>query len=181
MFSVFLLAVSLSMDAAAAAVCCGVNAQGMKLRDGVVIGLWFGGFQTGMTWIGGLFGGLLSQRLWRLGSLLAFGLLAYLGIKMVWEGLSPPEGVSCPRYDLRPGPMAVLALATSLDALAAGLSLAYLGQALAPSALLIGLVTFCLSLAGGLLGQRIGQHWSRPAGIAGGLVLLGLGIKILLG
>ena len=165
MFSVFLLAVSLSMDAAAAAVCCGINARGLRLRDGMVIGLWFGGFQTGMTWIGGLFGGLLSQQLWRVGSLLAFGLLSYLGIKMVWEGLSPPEGASCPRYDLRPGPMAVLALATTL----------------APSALLIGLVTFCLSLAGGMLGQRIGQHWSRPAGIAAGLVLLGLGVKILLG
>ena len=169
------------MDAAAAAVCCGINARGLKPRAGMVVALWFGGFQTGMTWIGGLFGGLLSQRLWRLGRLLAFGLLAYLGMKMVWEGIVPSQGEACPRYDLRPGPMAVLALATSLDALAAGLSLAYLGQALAPSALLIGLVTFCLSLAGGLLGQRIGQHWSRPAGIAAGLVLLGLGVKILLG
>ncbi|MGM9539031.1 MAG: manganese efflux pump MntP family protein [Candidatus Onthomonas sp.] len=181
MFSVFLLALSLSMDAAAAAVCCGVNARGLKLRDGVVIGLWFGGFQTGMTWIGGLFGSLLSQRLWQLGSLLAFGLLTLLGCRMVWEGLAPAEGDVCPRYDLRPGPMAVLALATSLDALAAGLSLAYLDQALIPSALLIGLVTFCLSLAGGMLGRRIGQRWNRRASVAGGLVLLGLGLRILFG
>lgn len=181
MFSVLLLALSLAMDATAASVCCGLSAQRFRLRDGITVGLWFGGFQTGMTWIGGLFGGLLSQRLWHLGGLLSFGLLAFLGGRMVWEGISPIQSAACPRYDLRPGPMAALALATSLDALAAGLSLAYLGQGLAVSALVIGLVTFLLSLLGCLLGRRIGQRWSRPAGIAGGLVLLGLGVKILLG
>lgn len=181
MFSVFLLALSLAMDATAAAVCCGLHSRDLRLRDGVGIGLWFGGFQTAMTWIGGLFGGLLSRRLWALGSLLSFGLLAFLGGRMLWEALAPLRAQDCPRYDLRPGPMAALALATSLDALAAGLSLAYLGEHLTPSALLIGLVTFVLSLAGSLLGRRVGRRWSRPAGAAGGLVLLGLGLKILLG
>lgn len=181
MFSVFLLAVSLAIDATAAAVCCGVNTQRLRLWDGVVIGLWFGGFQAGMTWIGGLFGGLLSQRLWQLGCLLSFGLLTYLGGNMLWESLFPSRRQCCPRYELRPGPMAALALATSLDALAAGLSLTYLGQALAPSALLIGLVTFCLSLAGSLLGRRIGQQWNRWAGLFGGLTLLGLGLHLLFG
>lgn len=180
MFSVLLLALSLAMDATAAAICCGLNTRGFRLRDGITVGLWFGGFQTGMTWIGGLFGGLLSQRLWRLGSLISFALLAFLGGRMLWEGLQPIHSADCPRYELRPGAMAALALATSLDALAAGLSLAYLGDDLTCSSLVIGGVSFFLSLMGSLLGRRIGQRWSRPAGIAGGLILLWLGWKILL-
>lgn len=169
------------MDATAAAICCGLNTRGFRLRDGLVVGLWFGGFQTGMTWIGGLFGTLLSQRLWHLGSLLSFGLLAFLGLRMVAECLRPSQEEKGGTYDLRPVSMAALALATSLDALAAGISLTYLGEELTASALVIGLVTFALSLGGSLLGQKVGQRWSRPAGMTGGLVLVGLGIKILLG
>lgn len=181
MLSVLLLALSLAMDAFAASVCCGVNAQGLGLRDSLKIGLWFGGFQTGMTLTGGLFGDQLSRHLWQLGSLLAFGLLAFLGGRMVWEALCPPKEEGCPRYDLRPGPLAALALATSLDALAAGVSLAFLGKELYGSSVVIGLTAFALSTLGALLGRRAGQGLHRWANLAGGGVLLWLGIKILLG
>ncbi|MCD8383165.1 MAG: manganese efflux pump MntP family protein, partial [Clostridiales bacterium] len=84
------------------------------------------------------------------------------------------------RYDLRPLPLATLALATSLDALAAGVSLAYLGQELLRSALVIGAVAFLLSAAGGLLGQSVGSRLHRWADLAGGAVLIGLGVRVLL-
>lgn len=180
MISVLLLALSLSMDAAAAAVCYGAGSRALRLREGLVVGLWFGSFQTGMTWLGGLFGHVLAGQLWLAGRLLAFGLLLYLGLGMVRDGLFPrPE--EAPPPSLQPMAMAALALATSLDALAAGVSLAYLGQGLALSAGVIGLVTFALSLLGVLLGKRLGSRWNRPAQLLGGLVLAGLGIHLLLG
>lgn len=181
MVSVFLLALSLAMDAFAASVCCGVQIASLRLRDSMVIGLWFGGFQTGMTLIGGSFGRQLSIHLWQVGALLAFGLLLFLGGRMIWDCLSPARAEGCRRYDLRPGPMAALALATSLDALAAGVSLAYLGTGLMLSAGIIGLVAFALSTIGGLLGRQASAGLSRWANLAGGAVLIWLGVKILLG
>ena len=180
MLSVFLLALSLAMDAFAAAVCCGVQAKGLQLRDSARIGLWFGGFQTGMTLIGGLFGHQLSQWLWQIGALVAFGLLAFLGGRMLWEGLSPQEAQTGIKYDLTPGSLAALALTTSLDALAAGISLAYLDTGLLAASGVIGLVALTLSAAGGFLGRQIGGALRRWAGLAGGAVLLLLGIRILL-
>lgn len=181
MYSLLLLALSLSLDATAASVCWGLQARAPALKEGLWAGLWFGGFQGLMTGLGGLFGGLLSRELWQVGKLLSFGLLAFLGARMVWQALCPLRREGCPQGSFSPGSTALLALATSLDALAAGLSLTYWGQGLLCSTLVIGLVTFCLSLLGVLLGRRVGQGWSRPAGAAGGLVLLGLGLKILLG
>ncbi|MCC8182905.1 MAG: manganese efflux pump MntP family protein [Clostridiales bacterium] len=182
MLSVLFLALSLAIDAFAAAICCGANGggRGLRLRDSLMVGLWFGGFQTGMTLIGGAFGDRLSQYLWRAGQLSAFGLLAFLGLRMVWEALSPQRENSTPRYELRPLPLAALALATSLDALAAGVSLAYLGQALISSSLVIGAVAFLLSVTGGLLGQSAGSRLHQWASLAGGAVLIALGVKILL-
>ena len=145
MLSVFLLALTLAMDAFAAALCCGVQSGGLRLGEGLTIGLWFGGFQMGMTLLGGLFGRQISLLLWQAGCLLAFGLLAFLGGRMVWAAVSPPkeEGLS-----------------------AAGT---------------IGAVAFALSALAGLLGRQLGGRWQRWAGLAGGLILIGLGIKILLG
>ena len=161
MLSVFLLALTLAMDAFAAALCCGVQSGGLRLGEGLTIGLWFGGFQMGMTLLGGLFGRQISLLLWQAGCLLAFGLLAFLGGRMVWAAVSPPKEEGAGRYDLSVPSLAALALATSLDALAAGVSLAYLET--------------------GLLGRQLGGRWQRWAGLAGGLILIGLGIKILLG
>ncbi|MCD7880594.1 MAG: manganese efflux pump MntP family protein [Clostridiales bacterium] len=182
MLSVLFLALSLAIDAFAAAVCCGANGgrHGLRWRDSLAVGLWFGGFQMGMTLIGGAFGHRLSQYLWRAGQLAAFGLLAFLGLGMVWEALFPEKEAPSRRYELRPLSLATLALATSLDALAAGVSLAYLGQELLSTALVIGAVAFVLSAVGGLLGQSVGSRLHRWADLAGGMVLIGLGIRVLL-
>ncbi len=110
----------------------------------------------------------------------AFGLSSILGLGMVWEALSPEKETPSRRYELRPLSLATLALATSLDALAAGVSLAYLGQELLPSALVIGAVAFVLSAVGGLLGQSVGCRLHRWADLAGGMALIGLGVKVLL-
>lgn len=181
MLSVFLLALSLAIDAVAAAICCAVQSRRLRLWDGVKIGLWFGTFQTGMTLIGGLFGRRLSLWLWQAGAIAAFGLLAFLGGRMVWSALSPEGGGEERRYDLSPLSMAALALATSLDALAAGVSLAYLETDLRFASLVIGAVAFTLSLLGARFGARVGVRLSRWAELGGGAVLLFLGGRILLG
>ena len=181
MLSVFLLALTLAMDAFAAALCCGVQSGGLRLGEGLTIGLWFGGFQMGMTLLGGLFGRQISLLLWQAGCLLAFGLLAFLGGRMVWAAVSPPKEEGAGRYDLSIPSLAALALATSLDALAAGVSLASLETGLLSAAGTIGAVAFSLSALAGLLGRQLGGRWQRWAGLAGGLILIGLGIKILLG
>ena len=183
MGSVLLLALSLAVDAFAAAVCCGVRSSGLGLRGAARIGLWFGGFQAGMTLLGGLFGALLSRSLYRAGAVLSFGLLAYLGVKMLFESLFPgPEGTDGEGpLVLSAAALAPLALATSLDALAAGVSLGYLDGGLLRSAAVIGLVAFVLSALGGALGRRAGQRLHRWAGAAGGGVLLWLGLRVLAG
>ncbi len=182
MGSVWLLALSLAVDAFAAAVCCGVQCRAAPARGAGKIGLWFGGFQAGMTLAGGLFGTLLSRSLYRAGAVLSFGLLAWLGMRMVIESFFPTgeQGEAGPP-DLTAATLAPMALATSLDALAAGVSLGYLEGELFRSAVVIGLVAFALSALGALLGRRVGQGLQRWAGAAGGGVLLWLGLRVLAG
>lgn len=179
MVSVCLIALSLAVDAAAASVCCGLSSPGFRRRDGVRLGLWFGGFQFGMTLLGGMAGGELNEHCRLIGGMVAFGLLTYLGGRMLLDALAPVAGEP-PVYALTTPAVAALALATSLDALAAGVSLAYLGQDLLSSALVIGAVAFVLSAVGGLLGQSVGSRLHRWADLAGGMVLIGLGIRVLL-
>lgn len=176
--SIFLMALSLSVDACAAAVCCGVATEGFRLRDGLRLGLWFGGFQAGMTLLGGVCGGELNEHLQVPGGFLAFGLLAWLGGRMILDALFPTGDTRC--YDLHPATLAALGVATSLDALAVGLSLPWLEVSLGASAAVIGAVAFTLSAVGGLAGRKLGGTLHRWAGCVGGGVLLGIGVHILL-
>lgn len=179
MISILLIALSLSVDACAASVCCGVAAPGFRSRDALRLGLWFGGFQAGMTLLGSVAGRALSDHVQRLGGLIAFGLLAWLGGRMIWNAFAPEAGnQSC---DLHTSALASLAVATSLDALAVGVSLVWLDVSVLWAAAIIGAVSFAMSAAGGLLGTRIGGRFHRWAGFAGGVVLIGIGVKILMG
>lgn len=178
MISVWLIALSLAVDATAAAICCGLSSDGFVWKDSVRVGLWFGGFQAGMTIIGGLLGQELNEHFQFIGSVVAFGLLVYLGGRMLLDAMRPLSD-SPVRYDLATKTVATLAVATSLDALAVGVSLVFLDVGLWTAAAIIGGVTFCLSLLGSLLGQQVGQRFHRWASAAGGLVLAGIGIKIL--
>lgn len=179
MISVCLIALTVAVDAVAAAVCCGVAHPGFSWRDGLRLGLWFGGFQGGMTLLGGLAGCVLNQYFARLGAVAAFALLVYLGGRMLLGSLSPePEQAVGGGLDTRS--VALLAVATSLDALAVGVSVAFLEVHLWTAAVVIGGTTLVLSAAGSLLGRSIGETNHRRASAVGGLVLMSIGVKILL-
>lgn len=175
--TVLLLALSLSADAFAAALCWGLS--GRTPVRGVQVGLWFGGAQGIMTLIGALFGTALGELTRQAGRLAAFGVLVFLGLRMLSAALWEPseEPAAPPAGNLT---LAALALATSIDALAAGMSLPYLGLSLLPSAGVIGAVTFLLSLWGTLLGGRCQPGHRRLTSAAGGAVLLWLALRIML-
>lgn len=179
MFSICLIALSLAVDATAAAICCGVANPGLRFRDALRLGGWFGGFQGGMTALGGLAGSELNQHFTRLGAVAAFGLLLYLGGRMVLSALSPTED-SPTSYSLETKSIALLAVATSLDALAVGVSVAFLDVGLWTAAAVIGGTAFVLSAAGSLLGCSVGKCFHQWASVLGGLVLMGIGVKIIL-
>lgn len=181
-WSVLLIAVALSMDALAVSVASGCRMRSATLRDAVRPGIWFGVFQMLMPilgWVGGLaFCSLIDGA----GPWIAFGLLLFVGVKMIieaWRGRAVTEdSVVADRYSTRE--MALLAIATSIDALAVGLSLSVLNIVIWWPAFLIGITTFVLCTAGTLIGCGIGRVIKGKAEILGGVVLIGIGIRILI-
>jgi putative Mn2+ efflux pump MntP len=180
-WTVFVMAVGLSMDAFAVSVANGCRIKRVTLRDALRPGWWFGGFQMLMPVLGWLGGLALRDLVQSFTHWVAFGLLVFVGGKMLVEALRGGEHEDeCGAERRSTRDMLVLAIATSIDALAVGLSLSVLHVSIWWPALLIGLVTFTFSLAGTLLGCSIGKLVKDKAEILGGLVLIGIGIKILL-
>ena len=179
LWSLVLLAVGVSADAFAVALGKGLQMQRFRAKDGLVIAATFGLFQAAMPVIGWLLGSALSDVIAPVDHWIAFGLLAVIGGKMLWDALSKSEEKEiAARLDVRE--LLVLALATSIDALAVGISLAFLSVSIVESVALIGITTFALSFAGVYLGHRVGMRFRGPAEVVGGLVLIGIGVKILL-
>lgn len=179
MLYILLIAVSLAMDAFAVSAATGVALPGFRFRHAAVMGTWFGAFQFAMPLIGWLLGTGISGYIRSVDHFVAFGLLAFIGGRMVWNSFSQEGEEACP--DLSAGRLFVLAVATSIDALAVGVSMAFLPDVnVLLSCVVIGLVAFTLSVAGGLLGQRLGGLLQKRAELAGGLVLIGIGLKILI-
>lgn len=176
-----LIAVGLSMDAFAVSVCKGLCMQRFLPRRAAVIALFFGGFQALMPFLGWALGQQFSQYISKWDHWIAFGLLAFVGGKMLWEALHDEE-IGCQNenapLDLKE--LFLLAIATSLDALAVGVTFAFLRISIAPSITLIGCVTFALSWLGVLIGHRFGAFFQKKAEIAGGVILILIGAKILL-
>ena len=180
MISVFLIAVSLALDAFAVSVSTGIAMPGFRLRHAVKMGLWFGGFQFLMPLLGWLLGTGVSSYIEAVDHFIAFGLLAFIGGKMVWDSLvGGGDGGEGPCPDLSPRRLCLLAVATSIDALAVGVSMAFMPVNILLSAVVIGAVAFCLSVVGGMAGRKLGALFQRWAQLAGGLVLIGIGVKIL--
>ena len=179
MISVFLIAVSLALDAFAVSVSSGISVPGFGPRQAVKMGLWFGAFQFMMPLIGWFLGTSVSGYIEAVDHFIAFGLLAFIGGNMVWGSLKSgdEEDQVCP--DLSPRRLCLLAIATSIDALAVGVSMAFMEVNILLSAIVIGVVAFCLSVAGGLAGRKLGGLFQQRAELVGGLVLIGIGIKIL--
>ena len=177
-----LLAVGLSMDAFAVSICKGLAMKQATGRACCTCGLWFGGFQALMPLIGFFLGTLFYQAIEAVDHWVAFGLLAIIGINMLKEALEPSEaGCSECDADLSVKTMFVMAVATSIDALAVGISLAMAGDVNIYAAVgLIGLLTFSLSAAGVKIGNLFGSRFEKKAQVAGGVILILLGLKILL-
>ena len=178
----FGIAVGLSMDAFAVAVCKGLGMKRVDVRQAVVIALFFGAFQGLMPLVGWALGTQFERYITPVDHWIAFGLLALIGGKMLWDAFhEDDEELSCPadgKLDLRE--LVMLAIATSIDALAVGITFAFLRVDIVMSVGLISATTFVLALAGVVVGHRFGARYEKAATIAGGIVLVLIGTKILL-
>lgn len=177
-WTLLLIALGLSADAFAVALGKGLSLRRLRLGQAWAIALTFGGFQALMPVIGWLLGATLADRITAVDHWIAFGLLAAIGAKMLWEALHGDDDVE-PASGLEVRELLVLGVATSIDALAVGVSLAFLEADLGIAALTIGVVTALVSFAGVVIGHRVGLRLRRPAEIAGGVVLIAIGVKIL--
>lgn len=180
MISVFLIAVSLALDAFAVSVSSGISVPGFGPRQAVKMGLWFGGFQFMMPLIGWFLGTSVSGYIEAVDHFIAFGLLAFIGGSMVWGSRKGGDDKEPVCSDLSPRRLCLLAVATSIDALAVGVSMAFMPVDILLSAAIIGVVAFCLSVVGGLAGRRLGSLFQQRAELVGGLVLIAIGAKILI-
>lgn len=180
---VFLIGVGLSMDAFAVAICKGLGMTKVNRRQCLVIALFFGGFQMLMPFIGWLVGSAFADMVAALDHWIAFILLGYIGGKMVWEALhgddeDAPEKASDPPLDLKE--LFLLAVATSIDALAVGVTFAFSETPILPAICIIGVTTFVISIGGVFVGNHFGTRYEKKAAIAGGVILILIGIKILI-
>ena len=178
----FLIGVGLSMDAFAVAVCQGLCMPKLNLRQGGVIALYFGGFQALMPLIGWFLGSQFAGYIQSFDHWVAFVLLALIGGNMVREALSPEEEeTSCAvNSKLDHKKLFMMAVATSIDALAIGVAFAFMDVLILPAVSLIGCTTFCLSLVGVVVGNFFGSRYKERAELTGGIILILLGVKILL-
>lgn len=180
-WELLILAVGLSMDAFAVSVCKGLSVKKATLRESVICGGWFGGFQALMPLAGFYLGTLFADAIEAFDHWVAFVLLAVIGINMLKEAFSKEECCSESDGDFSVKTMFVMAVATSIDALAVGISLAMAGNVnIIVAILLIGVTTFTLSALGVRIGNIFGSRYEKGAQIAGGVILIVLGIKILL-
>lgn len=178
LFTLFIIAVGLSMDAFAVAICKGLALPKITPKNAVIVGLWFGGFQALMPFIGYLLGIQFKQYITAIDHWIAFILLGIIGISMIKEALSQEN--DCENASLNFKTMLLLAVATSIDALAAGITFAFLRVSIIPAVCFIGVITFFLSTAGVKIGNVFGTRYKSKAELAGGIILILMGTKILL-
>lgn len=180
LITLFLLAVGLSMDAFAVSICKGLAMKKISFRQAFIVGLWFGGFQALMPALGFLLGTTFASFVNTFADWIAFILLAIIGVNMIKEALSGDEEEA--DASLAPKKMLILAIATSIDAFAVGVSFACLeiGSLIIPAVLFIGIITCSLSMVGVKVGNVFGTKYKAKAEITGGIILILLGIKIIL-
>ncbi len=178
LLTLFITAVGLSMDAFAVAICKGLAMKKLSLKKALIIGLWFGGFQALMPTVGYLLGTRFESYVTSIDHWIAFVLLALIGANMVKESLSKEENSANDATDFKT--MFLLAVATSIDALAVGVTYAFLQVEIVPAVAFIGIITFTLSLVGVKIGNVFGLKYKAKAELAGGIILIVMGIKILL-
>ncbi len=173
-----LTAVVLSMDAFAVSVCKGLSMKKINLKSMSIVGLWFGGFQALMPALGYLLGSMFADIVNSVAHWIAFVLLAVIGLNMIKEAFSKEEDEADGSLAVKT--MLMMAIATSIDAFAVGVSFAMLDVNIIAAVLFIGVVTFTLSAIGVKAGSIFGTKYNSKAQLAGGIVLVLLGIKIVL-
>ena len=179
LLSLFLIAVGLSMDAFAVSVCKGLATPKYKLKYSMICGAWFGGFQAIMPTIGYLLGSTFEQYITAVDHWIAFVLLCFIGGNMIREALSKDEEKLDASFSFKT--MLLLAIATSIDALAVGITFALLPDVnIVAAVLFIGATTFILSVTGVKVGNVFGTKYKSKAELAGGIILVLIGVKILL-
>ena len=179
----FLIGVGLSMDAFAVAICQGLSMTRIKWSHALTVGLYFGGFQALMPFIGWMLGSQFAGRIQQYDHWIAFILLVLIGGNMIREALSgDEEDAAQAETDLRLDhkKLFLMAIATSIDALAIGVTFAFLETAILPAIGIIGCTTFCISVAGVAVGCWFGARYKKRAEITGGAILVLLGVRILL-
>lgn len=172
-----LIAIGLAMDAFAVSICKGLAMRHPTAGQVVIVGLWFGGFQMIMPIIGYALGSSFHSLIKDVDHWIAFGLLVAIGLNMIRESFSIDEETDA---SLGIWTMFLLAVATSIDALAVGISLAMDSDGIAVPSVMIGVVTFAICAAGVLMGSKIGDRYNSRARFAGGIILILIGAKILL-
>ena len=182
-FEIFMIGVGLSMDAFAVAICKGLNMHRLDQAQTLVIALFFGGFQALMPFLGWLLGRQFEAYITSFDHWIAFALLTFIGGRMIWEVVrkkeDAPNSASCgQKLDIKE--LLILAIATSIDALAVGISFAFLQVRIVAAITLIGCTTFVLSAAGVCVGPKFGAKYEDKATLAGGIILILIGVKILL-
>lgn len=178
LIELFLIAVGLSMDAFAVSVCKGLAMPKCTFKKAAIVGLWFGGFQALMPAIGYVLGAQFQEAIASIDHWIAFVLLALIGGNMIHEALDNDEEEADASLDVKT--MFLLAVATSIDALAIGITFAFLKVNIIPAVCFIGIVTFIISFAGVKIGNVFGVRYKNKAEIVGGIILILLGLKILL-
>ena len=175
----FVIAVGLSMDAFAVSVCKGLAMPKMNWKGALLVGLYFGGFQAAMPLFGYFLGSSFSLAIRAYDHWVAFILLAVIGANMIKESFSKDE--ECPNPDLDVKNMVLLAIATSIDALAVGVTFAFLDVRILQAVSFIGCTTFILSVIGVKVGTVFGVLYKSKAEQTGGIILILIGLKILIG
>ena len=174
----FLIAIGLSMDAFSVSICKGLTTKKFSWPMALICGLWFGGFQVLMPIIGYYLGAQFQEMIEAYDHWIAFGLLFLIGANMIREAVWGKEEKQDGSLGFKT--MFLLALATSIDALAVGVSFACIRVKLWSSVIVIGLTTFAFSVLGVKIGNVFGSKYEKSAGIIGGIILILIGLKILL-
>lgn len=182
-FTLLLMGVGLSMDAFAVSICKGLSMRKVNKKQCLVIGLFFGGFQALMPFIGWVLGSQFEQYITSIDHWIAFILLGFIGGKMVVEAIREKDeavevGKMDPQLDFKE--MFILAIATSIDALAVGITFAFLQVPIVEAVSIIGITTFVISVIGVYVGNFFGNRYKKKAELAGGIILILIGLKILL-
>lgn len=178
----FLVGIGLSMDAFAVAVCKGLNMRRINFKHSFIIALFFGGFQALMPFIGWAAANFFQDKMTTVDHWVAFILLIFIGGKMIYESLKENDDDSCSicEQKLNIKELLMMSIATSIDALAVGITFSFLNVNIILAITVIGITTFTLSFIGVIIGNKFGSIYKKKAEIAGGAVLVLLGIKILL-